>query len=188
MDPEAGTGLDERLARLPRGIAPRSDLWPAIEARLARVETAPAGWVFPGGRLAALAAALVLMLVSSLATQWWLGVRGNDRGALALTGPAVPAELLGGIGLGDAYRLDRDQLALVFEDRLQALQPETRKAVLANLHDIRDALGEINTALAADPTNVLLQQLLVATYREELEVFDRVNRLTAVVPVRRERI
>jgi hypothetical protein len=100
------------------------------------------------------------------------------------SGPAVPARLAGMQGLGDRYRLDREQLAEAFDDRLRQLQPETREAVLANLRDIQRALTEINSALDADPNNVLLQQLLVATYQEELAVFDQVNRIVAASPRR----
>jgi Tfp pilus assembly protein PilF len=90
--------------------------------------------------------------------------------------------------LGDRYRLDREQLAEAFEGKLQQLHPETREAVLTNLRDIQRALAEINLALDADPNNVLLQQLLVATYQEELAVFDQVNRIVAGSPRRSDSI
>jgi hypothetical protein len=186
-DIENGAALDQRLRHLPRSVQPERDMWPEILDRITAPQPVQPRWGFPGGWPAALAAGLVLMAVSSLAT-WQIVDRRHDGSngpaAMVSSGPAVPARLAGMQGLGDRYRLDREQLAEAFDDRLRQLQPETREAVLANLRDIQRALTEINSALDADPNNVLLQQLLVATYQEELAVFDQVNRIVAASPRR----
>lgn len=186
-DIESGAALDQRLRHLPRSVQPERDIWPEILDRITAPQPVQPRWGFPGGWPAALAAGLVLMAVSSLAT-WQIVDRRHDGSngpaAMVSSGPAVPARLAGMQGLGDQYRLDREQLAEAFDDRLRQLQPETREAVLANLRDIQRALTEINSALDADPNNVLLQQLLVATYQEELAVFDQVNRIVAASPRR----
>ncbi len=189
-DIEKGAELDELLRTIPRSVTPRRDLWPEIHERITATDTTWSRWVFPGGWPAALAAGLVLMAVSSLAT-WQVAERqpdGADGLVVVSSGPAVPARLAGMQGLGDRYRLDREQLAEAFEGKLQELNPETREAVLTNLRDIQRALAEINLALDADPNNVLLQQLLVATYQEELAVFDQVNRIVADSPPRSDSI
>ncbi len=183
-DIENGTALDQRLRQLPRSVEPGRDIWPEILDRITVPQPVQTRWGFPGGWPAALAAGLVLMVVSSLATWQIADRRHGGPNAMVSSGPAVPARLAGMEGLGDRYRLDREQLAEAFDDRLRQLQPETREAVLANLRDIQRALTEINSALDADPNNVLLQQLLVATYQEELAVFDQVNRIVAASPRR----
>ena len=43
---------------------------------------------------------------------------------------------------------------------------------------IRKAIDDINTALAAEPDNDLLQKLLLKTYREELDLMMRVDSIT----------
>ena len=189
-DIDKAAALDERLRGMSRSVRPRRDLWPEILDRITAPEPRESRWAFPGGWPAALAAGLVLMAVSSLATWQVADRRVDDDGPVLMvsSGPAVPARLAGMQGLGDRYRLDREQLAEAFEDKLQQLNPETREAVLANLRDIQRALTEINSALDADPNNVLLQQLLVATYQEELAVFDQVNRIVAGSPRRSDSI
>ena len=182
---EKSAELDELLRSMPRSVTPPHDRWPEIHERITAAETTSSRWIFPGGWPAALAAGLVLMAVSSLAT-WQIAERESDgaNGTVVMvsSGPAVPARLAGMQDLGDRYRLDREQLAEAFEGKLQQLHPETREAVLTNLRDIQRALAEINLALDSDPNNVLLQQLLVATYQKELAVFDQVNRIVAGSP------
>ena len=51
---------------------------------------------------------------------------------------------------------------------------------------IREAIDDINTALAADPDNAYLQELLQKTYREELTVMRRVGGLTRSVMLRND--
>jgi hypothetical protein len=188
-----GSEEDRALAgarRLPREIAPERDLWPAIEARLEQP-----GAEAPGRRGlrwgSAIAAGAVLVAVSSLLTVWI--VERDDMRSARLTvptaiGPATvqPATFGPGHPLGPAYRLARNELATDLEDRLDALPPASRSVVRRNLAQIRGALDEINTALADDPNNVLLQQLLLAAYQDELAVLTEMNRMARSLPTRKE--
>ena len=69
---------------------------------------------------------------------------------------------------------------------LQRLSPEAREEVRTNLAMIRGAIGQINAALAEEPDNPLLQELLLQTYREELALMRRVGGLTQHVMSRRD--
>jgi len=62
-----------------------------------------------------------------------------------------------------------------YVDKLAALPDETRQEVMANLETIRKAIDEINRALAEQPDNVLLQELLRDSYREELDLMIKVD-------------
>ena len=51
---------------------------------------------------------------------------------------------------------------------------------------IKPAIAEINAALEEDPHNALLQELLLKTYREELNVMRQVRGLTRDVMSRND--
>ena len=179
----------EAARRLPQEIAPERDLWPAIEARLERSDAVASerrGLRWP----AAIAAGAVLVAVSSLLTVWV--VERDDSRVVSNTVPgamgtaAAPAPFGPGHVLGPAYRLARTELATDLEARLDALPPASRSVVRRNLAQIRSALDEINAALADDPSNVLLQQLLLAAYQDELAVLTEMNRMARSLPTRKE--
>ena len=69
---EMNEALDAQLARLPREVAPRRDLWPEIAARLQEDDAADAPKEVRYARTVwwQLGAAVVLVTVSSLTT--WL--------------------------------------------------------------------------------------------------------------------
>ena len=69
----------------------------------------------------------------------------------------------------------RQDLAGSLDEKLAALPDETRQEVMANLETIRKAIDEINRALAEQPDNVLLQELLRDSYREELDLMIKVD-------------
>jgi len=194
---EQDTRLDQLLAGLPTEVEPSRDLWPGIEQRLDRRGTGDRtlGPNWMSGMAASLALAAVIAVTAlSLARlssdQEYgapeLAASGTQVEVSPPTGVAdgqgtvsvVPAQFAGGLGLGADYQRDHEALAERFGQQLDALPPETRKAVTKNLEDIRRALHEINGALSENPDNTLLQQLLLATYREELAMFVRVDRLS----------
>ena len=110
--------------------------------------------------------------------------------------PAGAVRPAGGIGpdatfgpdylLGPKYEKARQQLSRELEVQLDTLPAETRDVVEKNLAQLRQALSEINGALADDPGNVLLQQLLMAAYQDELSVLMEVNRMARSLPTRKE--
>jgi ABC-type branched-subunit amino acid transport system ATPase component len=69
----------------------------------------------------------------------------------------------------------RQDLAGSLDEKLAAMPDETRQEVMANLETIRKAIDEINRALAEQPDNVLLQELLRGSYREELDLMIKVD-------------
>jgi hypothetical protein len=64
------------------------------------------------------------------------------------------------------------------DEELSRLTPEERAEVQENIDIIRSAIDDINKALAAEPDNALLQELLLDTYREELNLMIRVDEIT----------
>ena len=51
--------------------------------------------------------------------------------------------------------------------------------VQKNMQVIRTAIDDINTALAEEPDNALLQKMLISTYRDELDLMMRVDGITS---------
>lgn len=191
---ESADRLVEAARRLPEEIRPRRDLWPDIKARL-RVDEEPAA--SPGRwRLApALAAGVALVALSSAITLWvtdrppHVVVRNvpTTNSMLMKAGTVTPGATFGSsYALGPKYERARQDLASELETTMESLPPETQETVKRNLQQIREALAELNKELASDPNNVLLQQLLMATYQDELAVLMNVNKMVQTLPTRTE--
>jgi hypothetical protein len=58
------------------------------------------------------------------------------------------------------------------------MPPSARAKLEFNLGEMRRAADEINAALAAQPGDPLLEELLLKTYQDELAVLSNVNQLT----------
>ena len=76
--------------------------------------------------------------------------------------------------------------------RMSSMPASARQKLVANLAEMRRAADEINAALARQPGDPLLEELLLNTYQDELGVIASVNQLTRTgatfVPVRQENI
>lgn len=187
---------------LPRDIAPPRDLWQGIEAKSA-AERAQSGeaddrstqrhsgggsWrrgVF-GARSGALAAAAAFAM---LAVGIWIGrvmLPVGGAGDPATPGGAVtkrlPAANEGEGGswyaahlMDSKYSRDRAKLVRDLEARLNALPPDSRAKVVASLQTISDSKRELEKELGKDPSNALLQELLVNTYQDEMRLLITVH-------------
>lgn len=170
--------LIQAARKLPRGIAPPRDLWPGIEDAISKPAPRRIRWntVFAQ-------AAAVLLLVGGSSGVTWLAMTENTRTEPAAT-QAQPRQFetaAGSFGsrynLGPEFMEARNNLASRLDAELARLSPETRAAVEKNVGDIRAAINEINLALADEPDNVLLQDLLLSAYREELTLMRKVDGL-----------
>lgn len=170
--------LDSALAALPREIAPSRDLWTDIEARLDPVaprRRSPVWWQ--------LAAAVVLVAGSSLITATLVRREApiQAREPVPASAPvpaATPVTFPGDPRLDPGYLEARRLLAKELEARINRMPASARAKLEANLAEIRRASDEINAALAQQPNDPLLQELLLNTYQDELAVMASVNQLT----------
>lgn len=184
---------DDELERMARGLAtdvqPQRDLWPGIAEAIREADARPlVGWP----RLVAQAAA-VLLLVGGSSMITWLTMQdaAGPAGQVAATDTLTFRPVSGSFGsdysLGPDFTDARNSLVAKLDEELERLPPATRAEVEKNIATIRAAIAEINIALAREPENVLLQQLLLRTYNEELSVMRKVDLLTTSV-MRREDI
>jgi hypothetical protein len=164
-------------AALDRDIRPGRDLWPGIEQALRR--TRPGG----GYRNTLFAqAAAVILLVGGSSALTYLAVTGGGENPVSPVMQDVDRvfePVSGSFGsrynLGPDFQDARDVLAARLDLEMQKLSPESRAEVQKNLDAIHAAMFEINKALANEPDNVLLQQLLMRTYHEELSLMRKVG-------------
>jgi hypothetical protein len=158
MNESTSDGLEARLRRLPREIAPERDLWPGVAARI-RADARGSRWV-PLGLAASVALAAVAVALA------WQAVRpaGDDA--------RLRAELL------SPYVDARHRYETVWSSVRAGVDPETAAVLERNLEIIRMARAEIEAALAGTPDDPALQALLEATLDAELALYRRARSLS----------
>lgn len=176
--------LDRALGSLPEDVAPEHDLWPQIRAE---IEKTPI--VAPARREQAtwfrLAATVLLVLATSLVTYYV--TRQSMQSPVAQNTPeALPAPQVisqpagfsfGSEQLGAGYVNARAELDKRFQERIAALPAADRAKVERSLADLRRAADEISATLAKNPSDPLLQDLLMSTYQSELQLLANVSEL-----------
>jgi hypothetical protein len=170
------------LRELPRSIEPAHDLWPGIEAQLGDLPLGASAHAGDGParrgatRLRWLAAAAML---ASVAVGVWIGrslVPGLSGNGTPLTTQQTPPGLPHGVYVSDSrYEHERAELVRTLQARLAALPPPARAKVSASLATIEKAKADLEQALGRDPSNALLQELLVNTYQDEMRVLTDVH-------------
>jgi len=177
--------------RLPAGIAPGRDLWPGIEKAIEETTAAPTRGMPGWNRIFAQAAAVVLLVGGSSGITWLAMNEGAqpleaEQGEQQLAFQPVAGSFGSQYHLGPEFVDARNSLATRLDDELERLPPETRQEVQSNLDAIRGAIREINLALADEPDNALLQELLLNAYRDELTLMRRVDGLANTAMRRRD--
>ena len=168
---EAAAPRLEPMTALPRAVAPAADLWPLIRSRLARRGAKGQGrFAVSGWWLAA--AAMLLIAVSSGVTALLL-----RREPSRSVGPSArPPDRL--TALETQYSAASDDLTGALEKARARLTPETVAIIRRNLATIDSALAESRRALARDPANAALEQLVVAAWRQKLDFLRRATALS----------
>jgi anti-sigma-K factor RskA len=173
---------------LPRSIEPPAEAWTGIRSAIARDENAVRA---PGStpsfgerrRLYLVAAAVVLAAVlSSAGTAWYLSARnpaGNLSAAMAAnTSSETPATLAAFTIEENNYLRTASRLQDLLDQQEGSLAPETVAQLRASLHAIDDAIIEARNALARDPANKLLVEMLSSSYRQKVDLLRRSTELT----------
>jgi len=167
------------LRELPQSIEPSHDLWPRIEAGLG-------DGAMPGQRRALRMRWLaVAAMLACVATGVWIGrsllpgPQGNGTPLTAASRGAGESPGHGtahGVYVSDPrYERERAELVRTLEARLAALPPPAQAKVRASLATIEKAKADLEQALGHDPSNALLQELLVNTYQDEMRVLTDVH-------------
>jgi anti-sigma-K factor RskA len=153
---------------LQRSVEPDADLWPGIQARLApRGGRGSNRIAVPRWLLAA--AAVLLIAVSSGVTA--LLLQRSQRAATPLATSSVsPLEV--------QYASAAADLSAELERARSRLAPATVRTIERNLAVIDSALAEARRALAGDPGNAALEQLVIAAWRQKMDFLRRATALS----------
>ena len=73
------------------------------------------------------------------------------------------------------FRQERAALVKSLESKLASLPPDSREKVISSLATIHKSKQDLEDALGKDPTNALLQELLLNTYQDEMRVLTTVH-------------
>lgn len=174
-----------RAAELPRSIEPPAEAWSNIRAAIERDVKALA----PGGFLAIgfwrkpyvlAAAALLVAVLSSGGTFLYLS-RGPEK-SVAVSPSAGSGETLARLTAftveENTYLRNARVLQDLLEQQQDALAPETVAQLKASLNTIDEAILEARNALARDPANKMLVEMLSASYRQKLDLLRRSTEMT----------
>jgi hypothetical protein len=146
-------------------IAPAEDLWPGIAARVAsfareheaprmRVRTASWGITMSWPQLVAAGLALVVL---SGGGAWYLSKGQRARSTIAAQQQTGTDGVL---AAHDPYEAEVADLRKALDDRRSQLDPATVKTIESNLQIIDLASAQARKALAADPKNPYLKEVV----------------------------
>ena len=175
-----------RAADLPRSVDPPPEAWLNIRAAIERDKEAVAAnhgtserfWRRPY----VLAAAVVLAAVlSSGGTALYLNSRSADSSRVTASNAgsgATPATFVAFTIEENTYLRNVAVLQDLLDQQEASLAPETVAQLKASLRTIDEAILEARSALARDPANKMLIEMLSGTYRQKMDLMRRTAEMT----------
>jgi anti-sigma-K factor RskA len=177
-----------RAADLPKSIDPPPEAWANIRTAILREENAVASnpgvsprssWRRP--IVLGVAAAALVAVVSSTVTALYLTSRSPAAGAAVGTrgiDRATEATLASFTIEENNYLRQASMLQELLDKQESSLAPETVAQLKASLRTIDEAILEARNALARDPSNKLLVEMLSANYKQKVDLLRRSTEIT----------
>ncbi|HEY4735132.1 MAG TPA: zf-HC2 domain-containing protein [Gemmatimonadaceae bacterium] len=169
-----------RATQLPKSIDPPAEAWSNIRAAIQRDEAAVGSgpdrlrkpiWRRPVA--VAAAAAIVTAVLSSTMTALYLGSRSPDSSQTTAVGNNSTAILASFTIEENNYLRTAAALQDVLDQQEASLAPETVAQLKASLRTIDEAILEARNALARDPSNKMLVEMLSGNYRQKVDLLRR---------------
>jgi len=176
-----------RAADLPKSIDPPAEAWSNIRSAIERDKIAVATHAGISARFwrayALAAAAVLLVILSSAGTALYMSSRNSDErssrvAASSPTSAATPATLAAFTIEENTYLRNVAVLQDILDQQEASLAPETVAQLKASLRTIDEAILEARNALARDPANKLLIEMLSSTYRQKVDLLRRTTEMT----------
>jgi anti-sigma factor RsiW len=177
-----------QAAGLPKSIDPPVDAWSNIRSAISRDESAvkASGSVPSSGvrqrRYVLAAAAILVAVLSSAGTAVYMKEHYSGAGSSKAAGnastEATPATLAAFTIEENNYLRTASMLQDLLDQQEASLAPETVAQLKASLRTIDEAILEARNALARDPANRLLVEMLSASYRQKVDLLRRTTELT----------
>ena len=176
-----------RASELPKSIEPPAEAWSNIRTAILREENAagshgtrttnPAFW--RRSWVVTAAAAIVVAVLSSTITALYLNSRSQTSSAsLTANENATPATLAAFTIEENNYLRQASALQDLLDQQETALAPETVAQLKASLRTIDEAILEARSALARDPSNKLLIEMLSTNYKQKVDLLRRSTEMT----------
>ncbi|MEO8200717.1 MAG: hypothetical protein ABI679_09375 [Gemmatimonadota bacterium] len=160
-------GLRAQAEALPRAISPARDLWDGISSRITRTRTVseprPAWWQ---RKPLLVAAAIALMALASGTTAAFLT---NHDKTVSLESAGVTSFRM----TEAAYRVAADELTSELARKRSRLTSAQIAVIEHNLRIIDEAIRETQAALALQPGNHNVADLLWASYEKKIDLLQR---------------
>ena len=179
----------ERAMELPKSIDPPAEAWSNIRSAILRDEKVAASrasgiggafWRVPW--VMAAAAAVVVAALSSTITALYLNSRVASRTASTAIGSsteiATPESLAAFTIEENNYLRQASMLQDLLDQQESSLAPETVAQLKTSLRTIDEAIAEARNALARDPSNKLLVEMLSANYKQKVDLLRRSTEIT----------
>jgi anti-sigma factor RsiW len=172
-----------RAAELPKEIDPPAEAWGNIKAAIEKDQASLA----PARRdrfaqrhpiVLAIAASIVVAILSSVGTASYLKLRASRSGSGIVTDAGTPATFAAFTIEENNYLRTVGALQDVLDQQESALAPETVAQLRASLRTIDEAILEARNALARDPANKVLIDMLSSNYRQKVDLLRRTTEMT----------
>ena len=175
-----------RAAGLPKSIDPPSESWLTIRAAIERgdeavsahdTSTRLAFWRRP---YVLAAAAILVAVLSSAGTALYMSSGGSSSNSTASNaGSGATLATLAAFTIEENnYLRNVAVLQDLLDQQESALAPETVAQLKASLRTIDEAILEARNALARDPANKMLIEMLTGTYRQKMDLLRRTAEMT----------
>jgi hypothetical protein len=184
LDEEMLLELQRRTRNLPREIEPPADAWERIAADM-RV-TSPIRvrgplWQRPAFLVAA---ALMLVAATSITTALVIGRKSNAAPPVASVSPSpsvgAPATLAEFTMRENQYIATVNVLSAALESKEVGLAPETIAKLKESVRVIDNAILEARSALARDPSNKALIEMLATSYDQKVDLLKRTTEMASL--------
>jgi len=186
------TTLMKRIHETPAPTAPLDELWPTIRARIEQSKVVPLatdGGMGDGGRgtgepahrailgrRARWVASIAVLAAAAIVAFAVLVNRRPDIGDSTIgASNANSAAFIAVVDSAHAYEAEAKILLDKLELQRAMLRPDAAKALEHDLHVVDVAIAELKDAVARDPNNPALRQLLATSYRQKVDLLKRIT-------------